>query len=253
MPERLRHVLRTGPVRGHAGRARRRWPPDGCGRTTPRTRGPSAAGSPPTGAFRHLGEPPAGRAGRRPRPWTTATCSWPARNTGDPRLAGAHRSRRALAAPGGCRRRAWSRSAPSRPRGADWPVGVLDVAAAGLAAAVVAGLRDPAAELLAAVPTSAAPPPRPAAGAAGARRLALWLGYLGAAHLWAPEMAWPIGPAVALMATGCAVAVWAPRTARRGGRSRCTAGLGGTRPSGGRPRPGSTHRCCSHSSTTRGS
>ena len=92
-----------------------------------------------------------------------------------------------------------------------WPVGVLDVTAAGLAAAVVAGLRDPAAELLEAVPTSAATRRTRRQALLVPTGLVLWLGYLGAAHLWAPEMGWPIGPAVALMATGCAVAVCAPQ------------------------------------------
>lgn len=91
-----------------------------------------------------------------------------------------------------------------------WPVGVLDVAAAGLAAAVVAGLRDVAADLLGAVPTSAA--------RRRARRqlllvpagLAIWVAYLAVGNLVSPDLGWPIGPAVALVATGCAVATWVP-------------------------------------------
>lgn len=91
-----------------------------------------------------------------------------------------------------------------------WPVGVLDVAAAGTAGAVVAGLRDPAADLLSAVPTSAA--------RRRARRLLLlvpaglgmWLAYLSAGNLVSPDVGWPLGPAVALMATGCAVAALMP-------------------------------------------
>jgi hypothetical protein len=91
-----------------------------------------------------------------------------------------------------------------------WPVGVLDVAAAGMAAAVVAGLRDPAADLLSAVPSSAA--------RRRARRqlllvpagLGLWLAYLTAGNLVSPDLGWPLGPAVALVATGCAVAAWMP-------------------------------------------
>ncbi|EWT02011.1 hypothetical protein N865_20335 [Intrasporangium oryzae NRRL B-24470] len=91
-----------------------------------------------------------------------------------------------------------------------WPVGVLDVAAAGTAAAVVAGLRDPAANLLSAMPTSAA--------RRQARRLmllvpaglGLWLAYLAAANLVSRGVGWPLGPAVALVATGCAVAAWTP-------------------------------------------
>lgn len=91
-----------------------------------------------------------------------------------------------------------------------WPVGVLDVAAAGLAASVVAGLRDPAADLLSAVPTSAA--------RRRARRqlllvpagLAMWLSYLAVGNALSPDLGWPVGPAVALVATGCAVAAWMP-------------------------------------------
>ena len=91
-----------------------------------------------------------------------------------------------------------------------WPVGVLDVAAAGTAAAVVAGLRDPAADLLSAVPTTAA--------RRRVRRLLLlvpaglgmWLAYLTAGNLVSPDLGWPLGPAAALVATGCAVAAWMP-------------------------------------------
>ena len=88
---------------------------------------------------------------------------------------------------------------------------LLALAAAGAAAALVAGLHDPAAALLEAVPTSAS--------SRRAHRLALlvplaavlWLGLLGAAHLaddW--TSGWPLGPVSALAAVGIAVAVWAP-------------------------------------------
>ena len=91
-----------------------------------------------------------------------------------------------------------------------WPVGMLDVAAAGMAAAVVAGLRDPAADLLSAMPTSAA--------RRRARRqlllvpvgLGMWLSYLAVGNVLSPDLGWPLGPAVALVATGCAVAAWVP-------------------------------------------
>ncbi|HSO65461.1 MAG TPA: hypothetical protein VLQ78_10205 [Ornithinibacter sp.] len=92
-----------------------------------------------------------------------------------------------------------------------WPVGVLDVAAAGLAAAVVAGLRDTAEDLLSAMPTSAATRRTRRQVLLVPAGLAVWLAYLGAGHLWAPELGWPIGAFVALVATGSAVAVWAPR------------------------------------------
>jgi hypothetical protein len=91
-----------------------------------------------------------------------------------------------------------------------WPVGVLDVAAAGLAAAVVAGLRDPAANLLSAMPTSAATRRTRRQVLLVPAGLAIWLAYLGAGHLWAPDLGWPVGAFMALVATGSAVAVWAP-------------------------------------------
>lgn len=94
----------------------------------------------------------------------------------------------------------------------------LPLAAAGMAAALVAGLHDPAASLLAAVPASPA--------RRRAHRLAvllpvgllLWTWTLVAAHLAAPSggTGWPFGPVTALAATGLAVAVWAPPDARAG-------------------------------------
>jgi hypothetical protein len=79
-----------------------------------------------------------------------------------------------------------------------------------VAAALVAGLRDPAAALLAAVPTSAA--------RRRARRqallvpvgLALWVAFLMAARQWEPGLGWPLGAVTALTVTGFAVAAWAP-------------------------------------------
>lgn len=84
---------------------------------------------------------------------------------------------------------------------------VLAIAAAALAASVVAGLHDPAAALLAAVPVSAM------------RRRVLRVGLLGAPALlvwWALAVLAPStthagpGPLLALTASGVAVAVWAP-------------------------------------------
>lgn len=78
------------------------------------------------------------------------------------------------------------------------PSELTGVAAAAVAAAVVAGLRDPAAALLAAVPTSAA--------VRRGRRLAL----LAPAGLgvWLATIGGPLLGLLALTAAGLAVAVW---------------------------------------------
>jgi hypothetical protein len=88
---------------------------------------------------------------------------------------------------------------------------LLGLAAATVAAGALAGLHDPAAALLSALPTSTA--------RRRAHRLALivpasavaWAGLLAAAHLddgW--SAGWPWGPLAALLMTGIAVATWAP-------------------------------------------
>ena len=150
--------------------------------------------------------------------------------------------------------RPWSESAPSRRtptagRSACWvwprPV---------LAAAVVAGLHDPAAALLSAVPTSAA--------RRRARRLVLllpvalliWLAYVAVGHHWYPGLGWPLGQVTALTTTGLALAAWWP-----GGPDRRAVGAGvaavllwyAVAPAG--PGRRATPRCCSPGSTTPGS
>ena len=202
----------------------------------PRTRGPSAAGSPrpaPSGTS----------ASRRPGPrsstrrWTTATCSSRARNTGEPRLAGARPLAPCRGSPWSASRRAWSRSAPfaaadrslaggrprrrrrrargSRGRRAARPGGRPARGRADLGGA----------------------PPRPAPGAAraGRRWRCGWPTSVPRTSV-APQHGLAGRPAVALTATGLAVAVWAPeRLAVEAGRRR-TAGLGRARPSGRRAR-----------------
>ena len=92
-----------------------------------------------------------------------------------------------------------------------WPISLFGVAAAAVAAAVVVGLRDRAANLLAAVPTSAE--------VRRTRRLTLlvpvgivvWLAYLWPAQALVPWLGWPLGPVVALISTGVALAASAPR------------------------------------------
>jgi hypothetical protein len=92
-------------------------------------------------------------------------------------------------------------------RYADRPADVvLVIAAAGLAATVVAGLQDPAAVLLAAVPVSAMRQRLVRLAVVGTPALAVWwvLDSLSTARISGP------GPLLALTATGVAVAVWAP-------------------------------------------
>lgn len=83
---------------------------------------------------------------------------------------------------------------------------VLAIAAAGLAATVVAGLQDPAAALLEALPVSAMRRRVLRLAVVGAPALAVWwmVDSLSTARLSGP------GPLLALTATGVAVAVWAP-------------------------------------------
>ncbi len=79
------------------------------------------------------------------------------------------------------------------------------IAAGAVAAATVAGLPDRAADLMAALPASAA--------TRRAQRLVLlvpaavvvWLGYLWPGQTGAPGPGWPLAPMLALLATGIAV------------------------------------------------
>ena len=83
---------------------------------------------------------------------------------------------------------------------------VLAIAAAALAATVVAGLHDPAADLLAAVPVSGMQRRVLRVALVGVPALAVWwvLDSLTTARVSGP------GPLLALTACGVAVAVWAP-------------------------------------------
>ena len=83
------------------------------------------------------------------------------------------------------------------------PAELVGVIAAALAAAVVVGLRDPAAALLAAVPTSLA--------VRRGRRLVLLVPVELA--IWAATVDRSLGGVVALTAAGLAAAVWAPGSA----------------------------------------
>lgn len=89
---------------------------------------------------------------------------------------------------------------------ADGPVdAVLAVATAGLASAVVAGLHDPAADLLTAVPVSEMRRRALRLSLLGAPGLAVWWGVTALADGSAA-----VGPVVALTVSGVAVAVWVP-------------------------------------------
>ena len=92
-----------------------------------------------------------------------------------------------------------------------WPLGLFVIAAGAVAAAVVAGLRDRAAALLAAVPTSASTRRTRRLAMLVPLGIAIWLGYLWPAQSLVPGLGWPVAPVVALIACGVAVVVWAPR------------------------------------------
>jgi hypothetical protein len=86
-----------------------------------------------------------------------------------------------------------------------WPAEFLGTAAGALAAGAVAGLWDRAAELLSALPTSAA--------VRRVQRLSLlvpvavvtWLAYLAPGHAADQALGWPVAPLLALLMTGVAV------------------------------------------------
>jgi hypothetical protein len=92
-----------------------------------------------------------------------------------------------------------------------WPIGMFGVAAAAVAAAVVLGLRDRAANLLAAVPTSAEVRRHRRLTLLVPVAIAVWLAYLWSAQALVPWLGWPVGPVVALISTGVALAASAPR------------------------------------------
>ena len=203
-----------------------------------------------TGAFRHLGEPPAGAQVVDPTlddgyllprpPGTPVTPAWlapTARAVPWQPLAGVAACLMAV-----CLRGRRHRDGPGASSTSPPPA---------LAAAVVAGLRDPAADLLSRRADLGGPPPRPA------RALLVPAGRGAVAGLppgrtsWRPA-GWPVGPAVALIATGLAVVAWAPeRFAVEAGVAAPLLWVALAR--AGAVSTSSTRRWCSHSSTTRGS
>lgn len=93
-----------------------------------------------------------------------------------------------------------------------WPIGMLGIAAGAIAAATVAGLQDPAAGLMSALPTSSVMRRVQRLALLVPAALAVWAGYLWPAQTVAPPPGWPFAPFLALLASGLAVAAWAPPT-----------------------------------------
>ena len=92
-----------------------------------------------------------------------------------------------------------------------WPIGLFGLAASAVAAAVVIGLRDRAANLLAAVPTSAEVRRNRRLTLLVPPGISVWLAYLWSGQALVPWLGWPVGPVVALISTGVALAALAPR------------------------------------------
>lgn len=91
-----------------------------------------------------------------------------------------------------------------------WPTGMVGIAAGAVAAATVAGLHDPAADLLSALPTSAAVRLAHRLALLVPAAVAVWLAYLGPGQLSAPDGGWTVAPMLALLVTGVAVSALAP-------------------------------------------
>lgn len=91
-----------------------------------------------------------------------------------------------------------------------WPVGLLGLCAAAIAAALAAGLHDPAEALLAAVPTSPAVRRGRRLLALVPVGLAVWLGWLAIGHRWVPGLGWPVAGFAALGVVAVAAATWGP-------------------------------------------
>ena len=95
----------------------------------------------------------------------------------------------------------------------DGPLGALfGLLAAVIASTVIAGLHDPAADLLAASPTSETRRRARRLMLLGPAAVLAWLVLIGMARLASPESAtgWSVGPLIALTATGVSAATWCP-------------------------------------------
>lgn len=92
------------------------------------------------------------------------------------------------------------------------PSQLYALGAATVAAGALAGLQDPAASLLEAVPVSAARRRGQRAVLLAPVAMSLWALLLAAASRPSgADSRWPIGPVAALLLSGLAVATWAPR------------------------------------------
>ena len=92
-----------------------------------------------------------------------------------------------------------------------WPPGLVGTAGGALAAAAVAGLHDPAADLLSALPTSAARRRAHRLVLLVPVALATWLAYLWPGRDAVPDLGTPVAQLLALLVVGVAVAALAPR------------------------------------------
>ena len=212
VPERLRHVLRPGPLRRHPGRAGRTGRRTGLGGRDPGPLRDSQLGHRrPAPSATWASRPPA------PRSWTprstTATSSSPAGNTGDTHCTGLavpHRQSGAVAtarrggrvhARRGRPRHGPRRLAGGRPRrrsGRHCRGGRRR--AAGPGGRPAERRADDRGTTSGCGACCCSCPPGSGCGSA----------YLTAGNLVSPDLGWPLGPAVALVATGCAVAAWMP-------------------------------------------
>ena len=87
-----------------------------------------------------------------------------------------------------------------------WPTAMLGIASAAVAAGAVAGLRDEAASLLAAVPVPALTRLAHRLVLLVPAAVAVWLAYLWPGQAAEPGPGWPVAPMLALAACGAVVA-----------------------------------------------
>jgi hypothetical protein len=86
-----------------------------------------------------------------------------------------------------------------------WPLAMLGTAAGAVAAGAVAGLHDRAADLMSALPTSESVRRLQRLALLVPAAVVIWLAYLAPGQTGVPAPGWPLGPLLALLATGVAV------------------------------------------------